>query len=270
MTTVQIGELALRGVDVGSGSPVVFQHGLGGSEAQVAESFPSTPGLRRLTLECRGHGTSALGPVAELSVARFAQDVLAFVDSRGVTPFAAGGISMGAAIALRLAALVPELLTALALVRPSWVDTPAPPNLMSFQVVAPYLRLDDPAQGWADFRATAAARDLRERGPDNLASLEGFFRSPRRLDLADLAERITASGPEVPRERFRTLTLPVLVIGNGQDAVHPLATAQELAHRIPGARLEIVPSKARDKAAYLTALHAVLGDFFTAHAGPRG
>ncbi|TIP51824.1 MAG: alpha/beta hydrolase, partial [Mesorhizobium sp.] len=45
--------------DTGEGPAVVFQHGLGGGEAQAAQTCPL--GLRRITLECRGHGGSVLG-----------------------------------------------------------------------------------------------------------------------------------------------------------------------------------------------------------------
>ncbi|RUV26747.1 alpha/beta hydrolase, partial [Mesorhizobium sp. M1A.F.Ca.IN.022.04.1.1] len=42
----------LHMTDTGEGLAVVFQHGLGGGEAQVAQTFPA--GFRRITLECRG------------------------------------------------------------------------------------------------------------------------------------------------------------------------------------------------------------------------
>src|SRR3954447_23982530 len=100
--------IRLSGFDVGSGRPIVFQHGLGGDAAQVAEVFPDGIGLRRLTLECRGQGGSEPGPTSAFSVANFAADVLAFCDARGLERFAVGGISMGAAIALRIAVVAPE------------------------------------------------------------------------------------------------------------------------------------------------------------------
>ena len=39
----------------GDGMPVVLQHGLCGDAGQPAELFPKDAGLRRITLECRGH-----------------------------------------------------------------------------------------------------------------------------------------------------------------------------------------------------------------------
>ena len=51
----------LRVFDGGSGFPVVFQHGLGGDEAQVRGNFPGEPAVRRLTVECRAQGESSAG-----------------------------------------------------------------------------------------------------------------------------------------------------------------------------------------------------------------
>ena len=47
----------------------------GGDAAQPAEVFPES--RRRITLECRGHGASALGPTNRLSIATFADDIYA-------------------------------------------------------------------------------------------------------------------------------------------------------------------------------------------------
>ena len=51
----------------------------------------------------------------------FADDVLAFADLRGVERFVVGGISMGAAIALRIAVRHPERVSGLVLARPAWL-----------------------------------------------------------------------------------------------------------------------------------------------------
>ena len=48
-------------VDEGHGMPVMWQHGLGATQAQAAEVFPQTSRFRRITMECRGHAESALG-----------------------------------------------------------------------------------------------------------------------------------------------------------------------------------------------------------------
>ena len=92
----------------GEGSPVLWQHGLGADRKQPAEVFPSIAVVRRITLECRGHGDSSLCDPERLSIAGFAEDALALLDHLHIAKAVVGGISLGAAIALRLAAFHPD------------------------------------------------------------------------------------------------------------------------------------------------------------------
>jgi pimeloyl-ACP methyl ester carboxylesterase len=130
--------------DTVAGTPVLFQHGLGGDAAQVAENFPDGPRHRRLTLECRAQGASEAGSRRPFSIAMFADDLLAACDERGVGRFVLGGISMGAAIALRIATLRPQCVCALVLARPAWLFDAAPANMRPFLEVAACLRRSPP------------------------------------------------------------------------------------------------------------------------------
>ena len=97
----------------GDGRPIFWQHGLGADRGQPAEVFPDVAGWRRITLECRGHGESETGDEDKLSVATFSEDVRGLARHLGLSTYAIGGISLGAAIALRVAALAPEAVTGL-------------------------------------------------------------------------------------------------------------------------------------------------------------
>jgi pimeloyl-ACP methyl ester carboxylesterase len=52
-----------------------------------------------------------------------------FIESRELAPLVVGGVSLGAAIALRLAVRRPELVCGLILARPAWVTRAAPDNM---------------------------------------------------------------------------------------------------------------------------------------------
>ena len=247
---------ALKGWDGGQGAPVIFQHGLGGDNAQVAGVFPDE-GFRRLTLECRTHGASDAGDPALFSIARFADDVLAFADARGVQRFALGGISMGAAIALRIAVKFPQRVSALILARPAWLWANAPDNMQSIAAAAPFVAKRD-RQGFAE---TAAARHLAVHGPDNHASLMTFFNVPEAATRARLMAAIAADGPGVSEGDIRAIALPTLVLGTAEDWVHPLAVAHTLAALIPGARFTELPSKARDKTRHTDAFRDAVHRF---------
>lgn len=255
---------ALRYADVGAGPDVLFQHGLGGDAAQVAEVFPDGA-WRRLTLECRGQGGSEVGPPESLSIAAFADDVLALADARGVARATVGGISMGAAIALRLAARHTARVRALILVRPAWLFADGPETMRGFIEIAGLLQSLPPAEARARFAAGPLALRLAREAPDNLASMLGFFDRPNPGAVATLLSRIAADGPGVSREEAAGLRLPTLLIGCARDHVHPLAFVHALADAIPGARLVEVTPKADDRARHAAEVRAAIAGFLAEH-----
>lgn len=90
--------LSLSFRDEGAGPVLLFQHGLGANADQPFEIMSDLDGFRRITLECRGHGGSHLGAAEDLSIATFADDLLALMDHLEIARAQVGGISMGAAI----------------------------------------------------------------------------------------------------------------------------------------------------------------------------
>ena len=261
--TFQRDNLSLAVHDRGSGMPVVLQHGLCGDAAQPAEIFPFELPARCLTLECRGHGGSDAGDTRLLSIATFTDDLAHWLDSLALGPVVLGGISMGAAIALRLAVTKPDRVRALVLARPAWIAEAGPANMAPNAQVGALLASHEPAQARALFEASDTARDLAAGAPDNLASLRGFFtREPQAVTAALLA-RISADGPGVSRADITALTIPTLVIGTELDAIHPLGHAEALTALIPGARLARITPKALDKPRYVQDFRAALAQFLS-------
>lgn len=253
------GGLSLAVHGGGSDGPaLLFQHGLCGDARQVAEAMAGLAPQRWQALECRGHGASDLGDT--LSIATFADDVSALAEQGG-EPVVLGGISMGAAIACRMAVHRPELVRALVLVRPAWVTAAAPANMAPNAETGSVLARLPPAEAKAAFADSATAQHLAAVAPDNLASLLGFFARQPQGQTARLLRTISADGPGVSKADLRRLTLPTLICGCPEDAVHPLSHASDLAALIPGARLVELPAKGRDKPAHLAALAAAMRQF---------
>ena len=264
MTTAAAARPNLAFVEGGRGPAMLFQHGLCGDARQPADVFPSEA-FRCLTVECRGHGGSEPGDPEGFGIATFAGDVAAVLEARRLGPLPIGGISMGAAIALRLAVLRPDLVGALVLARPAWVTEAGPDNMRPNAEVGALLASHDGAEARAIFEAGETAARLAKDGPDNLASLRGFFtRAPRPVTSA-LLTRIAADGPGVTREQVAGLRIPTLVIGHDRDLVHPLAMARELAALIPGSQLAVIPPKADDLEGYRAAFRASLQRFLKEH-----
>jgi pimeloyl-ACP methyl ester carboxylesterase len=249
-------------VDEGAGVPVLWQHGLGATQAQVAEVFPESSQFRRITMECRGHADSELGAPESLSIRQFADDAVALLDQFEVRRAVAGGISLGAAIALRLAAHYPERVGALVIARPAWVNEAAPANLEIYLDVAKLLSQYGPEQGLERLQASERYRVVMKESPDNAASMRSFFIRELKSTVA-LLSRIPAQGPGVTREQMSRLALPTLVIANEGDYVHSMAMATEVAELIPGAILKIIPSKNFNRDAYVEAFKAALQEFLS-------
>jgi pimeloyl-ACP methyl ester carboxylesterase len=229
---------------------MVFQHGLCGDAAQPMEVFPADIGWRCITLECRGHGQSEAGPPEHFSIATFAADVASLIEAQALAPVVLGGISMGAAIALRLAVLRPDLVSALVLARPAWICEPAPANMQPNAVVGDLLRRFPPDEAHAQFEALDLARQLQAEAPDNLASLRGFFSRQPISITHELLCRISADGPGVASSEIGSISVPTLIVGHARDLVHPLSIAQALAGLIPRANLIEITPKADSRERY--------------------
>ncbi|MDR3493642.1 MAG: alpha/beta hydrolase [Ancalomicrobiaceae bacterium] len=245
----------------GPGRPIVLQHGLTGDAAQIAEFFPGSSAWRVLTLECRGHGGSEAGDPRHFSIATFSYDLAAALAAAGVNRAVVGGVSMGAAIACRLAVTRPELVEALVLIRPAWVTDAGPANMAPNAEVGELLARFGAEAGLAAFERSATAARLAVEAPDNLASLKSMFRRVPADITTALTTRISADGPGISADDLRRVVVPALIVGHRRDAIHPLRLAEILASLLPSARLAEITPKATSKPAYLADLTAAIDRF---------
>jgi pimeloyl-ACP methyl ester carboxylesterase len=257
----QTGGIKLAVHETGSGQPVIFQHGLCGDAGQPAQVFPVASGFKCITVECRGHGLSDAGPFQDFSLAAFAKDILHYIQDSGIERPVVGGISMGAAIALRLAVQNPGLFRGLVLARPAWLAEDAPQNMLPNAAAGKLLEQLPPAEAAAQFDRTEMAKLLARAGPDNLSSIRGFFQRQPANSTSQLLQRISADGPGVSEDGIRSISIPTLVIGNELDYVHPVACAKTLAEWIPGARFVEVTPKTKSQSGYQFDFKAALAAF---------
>jgi pimeloyl-ACP methyl ester carboxylesterase len=254
--------VALNVADSGGGGlPVMLQHGLCGEALQTAEVFPDDPRFRRVTMECRGHGASEAGDPAGFSIATFASDLAALIESRGLAPLFIGGVSMGAAIALRLAVRRPELVRGLVLARPAWIVSAAPDNMKPNAEVGRLLGAYPADEARRLFLAGETARRLAKDAPDNFVSLTGFFSRAPLAVTSTLLQAIAADGPGVSEAEARRIVAPTLIIGTQQDVIHPFVHAETIASLIPDSRLLEVTPKSKDRARYAREFQAALAGF---------
>lgn len=246
---------------VGEGLPVLWQHGLGADRSQPGEVFPDLAGVQRITLECRGHGQSDLGEVDAISMDCFADDAIALLDHLGIERAVVGGISLGAAITLRLAAIHSSRVSGLILARPAWVAEPSTERQAGYVEVGELIRDHGVEEGRRRFEASANLAKVEAESPDNAKSLRWFFDRARPDTTVALLTRLPKQWPGIEIASIKALQVPTLVIGNGQDFVHPLRYAEELAALIPGATLSVITSKTLDRAAYVSEFKAAIAGF---------
>lgn len=227
----------------GGGIPFVFQHGLGADVNQIFDLFQPPPGFRLITFECRGHGeTRPLGPEEKISVETFTEDLRALLEHLGIGRAVIGGISMGAAIALRFALEQPDRVLGLVLSRPAWLEQSRADNLRVFSTLAKFIRQYGAWEGAQRYQETAAYQQVRRDSPDSAKSLLAQFAHPRAGETVAKLERIPAYVPTHTRADWQTLRVPTLVLANRQDPVHPFEFGEVMAGAIPGACLvEVTP-----------------------------
>ncbi len=247
----------------GSGKTCLFQHGLGADHQQCAEAFPHNDEWTMATVECRGHGESAYGPINDISLAQYADDLIYVIETQLEPPIAMGGISMGAALTLRIAAMRPDLISAVVLVRPAWGFEAAPENMKPNLMVGELLTQLSISDACEEFKRSDMYALLKSTSPDNLRSLMSFFDRPDASRFAQILKTISLDGPGVEAHQLNSWLLPTIILATEDDHVHPVALADLLADTLGVHKVLQLTPKHTDKAAYLRDFNDHLHTFLT-------
>jgi pimeloyl-ACP methyl ester carboxylesterase len=246
----------------GSGTPFVFQHGLGADANQIFELLRPTPRFRLISLDCRAHGeTRPLGPEESISIRHFTEDLRLFLDHLKIDRAVIGGISMGAEIALNFALAHPGRTLGLVLSRPAWLDESRADNMNVFSTIAEFIRKYGAWEGAKRYQETEAYQHVLKVSPDNANSLLSQFTHPRAEETVAKLERIPAHVPGNTREDWKRIRVPTLVIVNRQDAIHPFEFGETLAATIPNATLVEVTPKSVNKDAHAADVQRAIDRF---------
>jgi len=246
-TYLEHDEIRFACESVGEGRPLVLLHGLGGNRAGALELADPAPGWRRVAIDQRGHGeTEPVGPDSGYNFETMAADLHALLPRLDVNHAVIAGVSMGASVALRFALDHPDLVNALILVRPAWIETPATENLEPYVAISGLLRTIPVAEALAALEASETYRRVRSVSPHAGETLRSEVTSPRAVECAVRLDRMPRSVPFADRAELRAVTCPTLVVGCDRDPLHPLEYAQIWAGLIPDAKFQLVASSADD------------------------
>jgi pimeloyl-ACP methyl ester carboxylesterase len=227
----------------GAGIPFFYQHGLGADVDQPFGLFKPPQGFRLIAFDCRAHGqTEPVGDPQKMSLAAFADDLLALMDLLRIERAIVGGISMGAAVALNFALRFPQRVLALPLQRPAWLAEPNRRNIEIFGEVAKLIREQGGQAGAETFKCSKLYTEIMQESPDCANSLLLQFGSPRASERVVRLERLPQDAPNFDRADWRKIKCPTLILANRQDPIHPFEFGEILAREIPGAELcELTP-----------------------------
>jgi pimeloyl-ACP methyl ester carboxylesterase len=260
--------LSFNYADTGSGTPFVFQHGLGGDVGQPFDLFRPPAGFRLLAFDARAHGqTRPLGDEDKIGLASFADDLLFFLDYLGIDKAVIGGISMGAAVALNFALRYPQRVLGLVLSRPAWLDRARPETVYWCSMIAGLIRQHGAGRGKELFLASPEHAEVLRESPDVAGSLARQFDSPRAEETVVKLERIPSDAPCRSLDELKSIRVPTLVLANRQDPVHPLEYGEILSRAIPGATFREIAAKSVSPEQHAADVQAGIEAFLTKHFG---
>ena len=248
--------------DEGAGLAFFFQHGLGADVSQPFSLFRPPAGIRLLAFDARAHGqTRPIGAPDKIHFDVFAEDLLALLDHLQIKRAVVGGISMGAGVALNFTLRFPHRVLGLVLSRPAWLDAPNAWNVKIFSLITRLIRDHGAKRGQELFKQTPDYQELLQQYPDVAASLALQFESPRVEETAFKLDRIIHDTPNQDREQWKSIRVPVLVMANRQDPIHPFEYGEILAKAIPGAQLREITSKSVSVQRHGEDVQKYLGEF---------
>jgi 3-oxoadipate enol-lactonase len=198
---------------------------------------------RLLRFELPGHGGSA-APPGRYTIAGLGMGVLALLDSLGVDRAGYCGISLGGMIGMWLAAHVPGRIAALGLVCTSAYLPPPAGWLARADTVR--------AAGMASVSGSVISRWFTpEYAAQAPAVVEAFRAELERTDPDGYAGCCIAIAGMDQRPALAAITAPTLVVAGADDPATPPGHGEDIARRVPGARLDVIPG-----AAHLAAVSA--------------
>jgi len=234
---VPVGDTALHVVREGEGHPLLFLVGLGGRCEFWRPQFDAfRDRFDCLSFDHRKTGDSLPSDI-RTTVRVLAEDAIRLLDALGVERAHVVGHSLGGAIAQHVAVHAPDRVGKLVL-SASWAG-PTPTFLELFALRKAVLRDCGPRAyilqgnllgnpGWWVMRnhdAVMAGVEAR------LATFAGVEIEMERMDAV--------TGHDL-RDRVGAIRAETMVICARDDSITPLPLSEELAERIPGARLEVL------------------------------
>jgi 3-oxoadipate enol-lactonase len=239
MATAPDGRTSLYWESTGEGDPVLLIMGLGLSGGAWWRTVPViSRRLRVITFDNRGVGRSRAFSYAYTTEA-MADDAVSVLDDLGLERVHVYGISLGGMVAQQLALRHPARVRSLVL---GATNAGGPRAVRADEEVVAFfrrrLRMRADEAAWASVPFNYGPRCRSE----HFDRIEEDIAQRLAHPFAERAYRaqMFAAGLHNCYGRLPSIAAPTLVVHGHHDRVIPVANAQLIAERIPGARLEIL------------------------------
>jgi 4,5:9,10-diseco-3-hydroxy-5,9,17-trioxoandrosta-1(10),2-diene-4-oate hydrolase len=246
---LEIGGRRVNVIELGSGPPIVFVHGLSGSWQNWLEQLPVFARDHRVVaFDLPGFGESEM-PAEEISIAGYARWLDALYDALEIDSAAVVGNSMGGFIGAELAIAFPARVERLVLVSAAGLTVEHQRDERALAVLKTLDKRLTAYAGWLGTRSDALSRRPRAR-----RMIFGLVaHRPDLLPAPLVAEQIRGSGKPgfVPaldaltsypiRDRLPEIACPTLIVWGTEDRLVPVRDADEFARLIPNARKVVWP-----------------------------
>jgi aminoacrylate hydrolase len=265
MPTIAIGDATLYYEDTGRGEPLLLVPGLSGRGSFWASQVTDfARDFRVIVHDHRGTGRSTHSRI-RYSVEQMADDVLRLMDALGVESAHLVGHSTGGAIGQALALDHPRRIRSLVL-SATWAG-PDPYFLRLFESRKGVL-LSQGAEAYLRASALFLAPPAWISANDALLTAQHKAALAETAPVEVTASRIDAIMRHDRRARLADIRVPTLVIVAQDDVITPRFYSEELASRVPGAKLVVLDGGGHgvpgiDAAAY----NAAVGAFLRAQIG---
>jgi 3-oxoadipate enol-lactonase len=228
---VDIGGIRLNVIEAGSGHPIIFLSGLGGTWSDWEQQLDGlSRRFRCIAVDHRCHGASDR-TWGELSVTRWTEDVVALCEVLGIEHTHVVGLSLGGMVAQRLGLSYPDLVDSAVL-----ACTMARPENGSSELADAVVEAVR-ASGSAFWMAAASAGlDAKMDDPH----VRRMLRNAGSNDPDTLLRGIPAVLAHDAWDELAGYKSPALVIHGGNDAGVPIDHSRALAAQLPQASFRIL------------------------------
>jgi 3-oxoadipate enol-lactonase len=226
----------------GEGDPLVLVGGITSSADVWGLMVPTLAERHRVvTPDNRGSGRTRMAEDdGERTPARFADDLLALIDSLRLETVHLAGASMGGMIVQEFALRYPERLRSLTIM----CSTFGGPNAVAASPEVMIAMFSGAQAGAGETeRLAALATQMHPDTPRKRAEQLAFFEATKRAhphSKEELARRARGLAGFDVYDRLEKLAVPTLVMAGTHDILIPTENAKLLAQRIPDARLELI------------------------------